>query len=896
MKLSFLSLALAAVLASGTFAQTPPPAPKDPKAPVPAQKGDQKKEDKKEDKKQDDKKEDKKEDKRTDLQKKYDEILKKATVQDGVYKVLRTDDRVYWQIPIAKLGRLLFWQTEIAEIPKELGYPGTAVGTRTLRFTRRENKLQLRNVTFSTRASGTDEGTNAGIAANTIEPILYQFDFAGESPEGDALIDVTQLFISDPADFSIRGAVAGFQGVDPSKTYIDRVKAFPTNIETRTSMTVRIGGGRPSAPANPFAPQSNYDASTATLTVHYSLTELPEKPMMGRLKDSRIGYFTTGYTEFGRNDDPSSKDIEYINRFRLEKKDPNAALSEPVKPITFYLAREVPVRWRPYIKAAVEDWNVAFEAAGFKNAIVCKNAPTVKEDPDWDAEDARYSVIRWAPSEVANAMGPSVQDPRSGETISAHVIIWNDVVKLVQNWYFAQAGAIDPQAQKLPLPEPLIGRLLRYVVSHEVGHTLGLEHNFRASVAYSTKQLRDPQFTKENGVASSIMSYSRYNYVAQPGDGVTQTIGMIGPYDKFAIEYGYKPLTANNPEDETRQLDLLLSKQIRDPYLRFGNYKYSGIDPTTQSELIGEDQVESTRLGIMNLERIARNTLFTGTTRFGEDYDRLSAARGQLVSQYLTELTHVVAQVGGVVENDVHSGRVDTPVFTPVPEARQKAAVKLLIEKGLFLPAGLSDPAILAKITPMGSYDANPAQGLVLNGLLSESRLRRMADNEVRNGKNAYTISELTTDVFRGVFPALYAPAPKAGDAPITMDANTRALHRNFLRSLDGRLNGSSATKTDMKALAKMELRNLAKAIDAKMPFVKDSVTAAHLAETRSDIVKILGDTYSKPGAAPAFNLMDLLMGGGIADDKKGLDAACWSPKASEVLREMIRDAANAGQ
>ncbi len=887
MKLSLLSLALAAVLSAGSFAQTPPPAPKDPKAPVPGKQDPAKEPAKTDAKKPEEPK--KPEDKRTDLQKKYDEIAKTAKVQTGAFKVLRTDERVYWEVPTAKLGRLLLWQTEISELPKELGYPGTAVGTRTIRFTRREKKLQLRNATFSTRAVGTDDGTNAGVAANTIEPILFQFDLAGESPEGNPLIDVTQLFLSDPQDFSIRAAVPGFQGVDSSKTYIDRVKAYPKNIETRTSMTVRIGNG-PSR--NPFAPQSAYDASTATLTVHYSLVELPEKPMMGRLKDSRIGYFTTGYTEFGRSDDPSSKDVQYINRFRLEKKDPKAPLSEPVEPITFYLAREVPVRWRPYLHAAVEDWNVAFERAGFKNAIVCKDAPSVKEDPDWDAEDARFSVIRWAPSEVANTMGPSVQDPRSGETISAHIIVWNDVVKLVQNWYFAQAGAIDPKAQKLPLPEETIGRLMRYVVAHEVGHTLGLEHNFRASVAYSTKQLRDPEFTKTHGVASSIMSYSRFNYVAQPGDGVTNIIGMIGPYDKFAIEYGYKPLNAPTPEAERPQLDLFLSGQIRDPFLRFGNYKYSGIDPTTQSELIGEDQVEATRLGILNLERIAKNTLVSGTTRFGEDYERLADARTELVSQYLTELVHVVAQVGGVVENDVHSGRVDTPVFTPVATERQRAAVRLLLEKGLFLPAGLNDPAVLAKVAPVGSYDANPAQSLVLSGLMSESRLRRMADNEVRNGAAAYTVADLAHDVFHGVFADVYAPAPTG--TPLALDANKRALHRNFLRSLDGRINGSSATKTDLKALAKMELRAAAKAIDARMPTVKDPVTAAHLAEVRSDIVKILDDKYSKPGAAPAFNLMELLMGGGLKG--KAATAPCWAPHPSETLDEILRDLADAGK
>ncbi|MER3496773.1 MAG: hypothetical protein C4320_08425 [Armatimonadota bacterium] len=603
MNRKFFSLALAAILmahpvlvtAQGHLAPPPAPPKQEPgKSDPPKTEPPKTEPGKTDDKKGEEKPEEKKpEDKRTPEQKKYDEIAKTAKIQEGMFRVLRTEEKVYWAVPENKLGRLYIWQTEISQIPKELGYPGTAVGTRAIRFTRREKKLQLRNAAFSTRAVGSDEGTNYGVASNTVEPILMNFDIAGEGPNKELLIDVTSLFTSDPQDFSIRAAIPGFQGVDSTKTYLERVKAFPKNIETRTTMTVRIGTGRPT---NPSAPAPTYDASTATLVVHYSLNELPEQPMMGRLKDSRIGYFTTGFTEYGRTEDPRATGVEYINRFRLEKKDPNAAISEPVTPITFYLAREVPFRWRPYIKKAIEAWAPAFEKAGFKNAIIAKDAPSEKEDPDWDAEDARYSVIRWAPSEVENAMGPSIQDPRSGETLSAHIIVWNGITRLVQTWYFSQAAAIDPAARRLPFSDDLIGRLIGYVVSHEVGHTLGLEHNFKASVAYSTKQLRDPEFTKKHGVAASIMSYSRFNYVAQPGDGVTQAIGMIGPYDEFAIEFGYRPLNKPTPAAEKAENDLFLSRQIRDPYVRFGNYKYFGIDPTTRTELIGEDQVEAGNL------------------------------------------------------------------------------------------------------------------------------------------------------------------------------------------------------------------------------------------------------------------------------------------------------------
>jgi hypothetical protein len=781
----------------------------------------------------------------------YDEVVtKEAVSQDGLFKVHRIDERVLWEIPQNMLGREMLWQTEVAQLASSTGaYPGAAAGVQIVRFERRGDKIYLRLVDHSMRASD-DDGLKAGVAANTVEPIVGIYNVLAEGKDKSAVIDVSGLFMSDPADFSVRGVVGG-AGVDPSRSYIDKVKAFPENIETKSMLTFSTGG-------------RGFAASATTALVHYSLVLLPEQPMMGRLKDSRIGYFTQDFTEYGRPD-YSAETRRFINRFRLEKKDPSAELSEPKKPIVFYLSREVPNQWRTPMKKAVEAWNAAFEQAGFKNAILCKDAPSLKEDPDWDPEDARYSVIRWAPSEIANAMGPSIQDPRSGETISAHVIIWHNVLDLVQDWYFAQAGAIDSRAAKLPLPLPLMQDLVQYVVEHEVGHTLGLEHNFKGASFYTAAQLRDPKFTKEHGVSASIMDYSRFNYVAQPGDGVTQTIGMLGPYDKFAIEYGYKPIPgAKSPDDEKPQLDAILSRQVSQPELRFGNYLYYGVDPSTQSEDIGDNAVEVGRYGMANIDRIAKNVLFDASTKFGEDYSKLANMRAQLLGQRSRELNHVVTMVGGVIESDYHYGR-GGDVFKPVAKAKQQAAVAFLLDKGMHVPASLYDPRVLNKIEPTGIVSqATAISNSFITSLLSDARIRRMLDNEAMNGTNAYTPTELVSDLSHGIWSELAAPSPK-------VDVYRRSLQRSFLNTLDGKANGSSANTSELRPIVRAELRDLAHRIDAALPKTTDPVTKSHLIESRRDIGNILNNKYTTPGGAPRpFTLADLF---GIKDNGSG----CWN-------------------
>ncbi len=580
-------------------------------------------------------------------------------------------DRLLLELPEAIYGRDLLLNTEFAALSGGSNFiaPGTVVDNRVVRFVRRgKNKVDLVMVTYEIAAARTS-GLERAVEANSLPTTLRSFDVVGRGAQGEAIVDITPGFVKEPP----RGFALGFmkhfgmREIDPARSHIESVKVFAENVGVRYYQTwladrdelrSRVDVGEESVIA------------AAGFMFYTNLYLLPEKPMRPRFWDPRVGYFATDFRDYGTGD-YGGVSRGFIQRYRLEKKDRKALLSDPVEPIVFYIDRGVPEVWRPYIKQAVEDWRGVFAQAGFSNAIVARDAPLETEDPTWDPDDVRHNVIRWTPSGRRNALGAAVVDPRSGEVISSHTLLWHDVLKLLETWYFTQASPNDPRAQKLPLQPELMGELLRYVLRHEIGHALGLRHNFKATSAVGVKELRDPQWTNLWGTSASTMSYARFNYVAQPGDGAG-LVPKFGPYDYFAVEWGYKVFAADvTPDEELVLLDEIAARQVSNPLLRFGGEDAAAeVDPSVYSNVLGADAIAAGDLGLRNIDRVM-SFIVPATTRTGEGYEKLSTMYEALVQQRHRELVYVSRLVGGVEETRYQAGRGTVP-FDPVDPERQR--------------------------------------------------------------------------------------------------------------------------------------------------------------------------------------------------------------------------------
>ena len=705
-------------------------------------------------------------------------------VSRGMFNVYAQDGKYYFEIPVSLLQRDMLVVNKLQRVPFELNDAGVNRGTnyetQMIRFewNKEEKKIRVRQSRPLPESPENDAITRS-VRDNFISPLIA--DFKLEACNADSTSVIIQINdIYDGSETSINNVFDNINlGTSAVKdlSRIMSIKAFPNNIVATSELTTKVREGM--------------SAVNVTVEVSSSLVLLPEKPMMGRLDDPKVGYFTKDLLYFS-DSQQKTEEKKYITRWRLEPKPENreaylrGELVEPEKPIVFYIENSTPYRWRKYIKQGIEDWQVAFERAGFKNAIIAKELP---DSIAANADDINYSVVTYAASSKANAMGPSILDPRSGEILEADIMWWHNVISMVQEWITVQTGAIDPKARGTKLPDEMMGDAIRFVACHEVGHSLGLRHNMMGSWTFPTDSLRSKSFTdKMNSTASSIMDYARYNYVAQPGDGVTAVSPHIGPYDIFAIEYGYRWYGLPTPEAEKDVLYDFLNKH------NGRLYKYSeaqdprsAVDPRAQNEDLGDDPVRSSELGIANLKRIVPEIIkWTTTGEKGQTYEEASRLYYAVITQWNNYLYHVMANIGGIyIENTTVGDGVKT--YTYVEKEKQEASLDFLLNEVLCYPRWLfdteiSDYTFLLRKNPTGVIEYAPSQilkntqGYIFWDLLSNDRLMRMLENELKNGKKAFTVVEMMDKMHNSIF----ATTIKGG----TPDVMERNLQKGFLDAL----------------------------------------------------------------------------------------------------------------
>jgi hypothetical protein len=797
-------------------------------------------------------------------------ITKDAKSKKGIFTVHQIKEKYYYEIPKSELGKVFLWNTSIAKTTLGVGYGNQELTERVVHWEMNGNKVHLRDNNYEVVADPKTPIAEAVDAANN-STIIMTFPVAAFAKDGAPVIEVTRLFSTDVPEISARQRL-GATTLDATRSFIERISAYPENIEaeatmtyTRTQTPAGMGTATPTPVPSTVLGGGQMRPGSATIVLHHSMVKLPEKPMLPRVFDERVGYFNTSMMDYSKDEQRAPR-VRFIDRWRLEKRDPSAAVSEPVKPLVYYIDSATPVKWREWLKKGVEDWQPAFEAAGFKNAIIAKIAPTPEEDPDFSPEDVRNSVIRWLPSTIENAMGPNIHDPRTGEILNAPIQFYHNIMNLQRDWYFVQVGPLDPRAQKLPLPDDLMGRLLEYVVAHEVGHTLGFQHNMKASSTYPQEKVRDKEWMHKMGAAPSIMDYARFDYVAQPEDhvAVEDLVPRIGPYDVWATKWGYTPIPgAKTAEEEKPTLDKWAHEQDTTPWFRFSTYNSAGSDPGELTEAIGDaDAIKSTTEGVKNLQRVAKMLMPATTAKEGEPYDDLAELYGRMLGQWTLEMGHVAAIVGGFDTREKYVGQ-EGLLFTPVPKARQEAAVKFLNENAFTTPVWAIDAQILRRIEPTGVLGRiRNAQNTVLTNLLSSSRFARMVEQEAVDGSFAYTPADFLATVRKGIWKELDAPQVK-------VDAYRRNLQHAYLDLANNKVNGATqsipagmpaelvamlggGSSADEKPLYRAELRSLNASVAAALAKTTDRESKAHLEGVRDQIARILDPKFAQAAGSSA--------------------------------------------
>jgi hypothetical protein len=783
-------------------------------------------------------------------------ITDKAISRKGLFAVHKVEDKWFFEIGDSLLGKDVLIVNRISKAPADtragfFGYAGDEINENVIRFEKGpNNKIFLRNISFSVYSKDSTKPMYKSVQNSNIQPIAAAFDIKAFSKDSTgSVIDLTDYINGDndimffASFFKTALRLGGFQ---PDKSYIVDVKSYPLNTEIKTVKTYSKSSG-PSIPGlMPAGPTGN-----ATFELNTSIVLLPTVPMRPRYYDDRVAYFTTEYTDFDA-DPQGVKDISLITRWKLEVKPEDmekfkrGELVEPKKQIIYYIDPATPAKWVPYLIQGVNDWQKAFEKAGFKNAIVAKRAPTKEEDSTWSLEDARYSAIVYKPSDIPNASGPHVHDPRTGEILESHINWYHNVMRLLRDWYLIQASPSDPKARKAEFDDELMGQLIRFVSSHEVGHTLGLPHNMGASSATPVEKLRDKAWVEANGHTSSIMDYARFNYVAQPGDNITAAglYPRIGDYDLWSIEWGYRPILDKDQDGEKETLNEWVKKNYSNPRLRF--LHQDGVDPRAQTESIGDNNMKANEYGIKNLKWMLPK-LAGWLNEKGENFENLQEVYGELIGQFSRYMVHAATYIGGIY-TDYKTTEQEGNVYTVVPKALQKEAMAFIQKNYFETPTWLLDKNILDKTASPSSDRVSTLQDGWLGVLISAGRMQRLISSANRDA-SAYRLEEFLEDLKKGIWSELATRKP--------IDNYRRNLQKSFVERLGAIVAPPAAVantggftisfgpqidikKSDIMSVAKGTLRSLKAEIAAAIPAYSDKLSRYHLQDLNERIEKIL--------------------------------------------------------